>query len=71
MLAHFAQTIGYLDCELHEAFLDRWRDFQSLQLTDEPPEEEEEDPFTAKLMSFEVNLEMYSFVNLKCASSLM
>ncbi|XP_020611190.1 intraflagellar transport protein 122 homolog isoform X2 [Orbicella faveolata] len=27
--------------------------FQSLQLTDEPPEEEEEDPFTAKLMSFE------------------
>lgn len=40
--------------ELHEVFLDRWPDFQSLQLTDEPPEEEEEDPFTAKLMSFEV-----------------
>ncbi|CAH3150863.1 unnamed protein product [Porites lobata] len=27
--------------------------FQSLQLTEEPPEDEEEDPFTAKLMSFE------------------
>ena len=39
--------------------LDRWPDFQSLQLTEEPPEEEEEDPFTAKLMSFEVNFEIF------------
>lgn len=29
-------------------------DFQSLQLTEEPPEDDEDDPFTAKLMSFEV-----------------
>ncbi|XP_068714789.1 intraflagellar transport protein 122 homolog isoform X2 [Montipora foliosa] len=27
--------------------------FQTLQLTEEPPEEQEDDPFTAKLMSFE------------------
>lgn len=36
--------------------LDNELDFQSLQFTDEPPEEEEDDPFTAKLMSFEVSL---------------
>ena len=30
-------------------------DFQSLQLNDEPPEEVEDDPFTAKLMSFDVS----------------
>ena len=52
--------LSYLYCGvlLHNVVLDRWLDFQSLQLTEEPPEDEEEDPFTAKLMSFEVRLQL-------------
>ena len=52
--------LSYLYCGvlLHNVLLDRWLDFQSLQLTEEPPEDEEEDPFTAKLMSFEVRLQL-------------
>ena len=48
----------YCGVLLHNVLLDRWLDFQSLQLTEEPPEDEEEDPFTAKLMSFEVRLQL-------------